>query len=1600
MEKKVAKKILAILIIMMILSADFLVLGSNLVTYALTLDNTTNHKNIEFSAYFKNGKGEKTDTLQTSIKQPDLKLYADITVKNDGYLNGALELQNSNFKIKNNILSDNISSINGNKVELKQINAGTTVTVELEIEPIITETMTADMLLKASDLKLTGKYMETSYKGLSIEAVKPVTLDLQADESAEAELETDIITNKIFNIDGTNKRVVQVLVKSRLTENQYPIKQTILKVNAPVLSEKQPEEVSVLSLGTMATNGKTTLLPGDWKNENGVVQITLKNEDSEIKWNKNVYDELIVTFIYPEDVDADRVEVVTDSEITVHNSGTTYTAKHTKWIENKEPNGIITTQAQIEQTEIYKGSIYEGIETKYNTITNLVITNADIAEKIIVKEGPDVFTTETEEMAANTKYISTEINKSKMLEILGEDGVVEIKSGDTVNKIDGNTEPDENGNIILNYSNPVNELEITTSKPVKPGMLEFRHTKAIVEGTYTREQLQTVKTIKTLNTVTGIKNVEDKETAIVENSSEANLELKETITKAELTVNKESFSTMTTNQGVIIGVKLITDGMKYDLYKNPRIRIQLPSAVENIQINSNKLYANDFTMTTNYDSANKVIEIDLNGEQTAYPETSATQAYLQLDLDITLSKFAPNAMDKIVMTYTNENGIQYDGGTTDRGVIEKAVEISSPSGLITIHNSETYNITGIYGTSEDKQVVQVLNEDAGKDVDFEIALVNNTDTNLKNVRILGTLPTSENTVIDGETNTLITTLKEVTATGGTVYYTENVNATPDYENVDNGWGTTFNANSKKFLIVLDALNTETAYMAGYKIQLPNPMIKDAFGYAQYKVIYDTDTETNLETQSVIIGFQTPTEIKLETNVTAQVGNDNINSGDTIKAGEVIKYTTTVKNNGIQKVDNIQFKSNIPEGTVVVIPQNPTSHTGTVYYIEHPETTEMVTTIPTLASGETYTVTYEVRVKSDLTEEKQISCKATAVCGEEAVESAEFTNKIVPSKLRITTKKILQEDVPVVAGGTMEYLVFVENLSAEEITNLEVEVITSNFSVGNITDGQGLFITGNDALKSLKINSIPANGIVSFKIVGEISENVDDVTAYAILKDSQGNTYRSNKIVNTLDKYSAKISLTSPQDKASLRYGEKIEYNITVENTGNLNSVIEIADKIPENLIVESIAVNGEIILQSTHLAQEDTYLKNISNDVTHRIQLEPGASATMTIMTRVGGIGDVDTKTITNKAEVRIMDVVVDVSEEVTHILKSSTGNIKNIVSGKAWLDSDRDGERDSEEQLLSGIIVRLYDIDTKDYAKDNNGNIIETTTNDKGEYTFTKIKNGKYIVLFEYDINEYEPTTYLKEGVDDSKNSKVVEKKITINGEEKTFAVTDTIILEDNVSDINIGLREKLIFDLKLDKYISRIAIQNSKRTKTYDYENSNFEKVSLDKKEINGTVVVLEYTIRVTNNGEITGYANNIVDYLSSGLTFNSELNPDWYLAGEDLYTKKLASEAINPGESKDIKLILTKTMTNDNLGVVNNRAEICDAYNEYGNSDINSTPNNNLPGENDMGTADVIIEVNTGGTIIGYIILVIVNTILIGIAIRLMIKNGIIKIKKERR
>lgn len=195
--------------------------------------------------------------------------------------------------------------------------------------------------------------------------------------------------------------------------------------------------------------------------------------------------------------------------------------------------------------------------------------------------------------------------------------------------------------------------------------------------------------------------------------------------------------------------------------------------------------------------------------------------------------------------------------------------------------------------------------------------------------------------------------------------------------------------------------------------------------------------------------------------------------------------------------------------------------------------------------------------------------------------------------------------------------------------------------------------------------------------------------------------------------------------------------------------------------------------------------------------------------------------------------------------------------------------------------------------------------------------------------------------------------------------------------------------FDLSLKQYLNKVIVTNSQGTTTYDYTNTDFAKVEIHAKQMNGSKVTLEYKIIVKNEGTIPGYARKIVNYISKDLTFNSDLNKEWFVGNDgNLYSIALIDRLLNPGETAELTIVLEKQMTNENIGTITNIVEIYEATADDNAEDINSIPGDKLEGQNDMSTVQVMIVVKTG-TIILYITLAITVIAILGV--------GFYKVKK---
>lgn len=188
-------------------------------------------------------------------------------------------------------------------------------------------------------------------------------------------------------------------------------------------------------------------------------------------------------------------------------------------------------------------------------------------------------------------------------------------------------------------------------------------------------------------------------------------------------------------------------------------------------------------------------------------------------------------------------------------------------------------------------------------------------------------------------------------------------------------------------------------------------------------------------------------------------------------------------------------------------------------------------------------------------------------------------------------------------------------------------------------------------------------------------------------------------------------------------------------------------------------------------------------------------------------------------------------------------------------------------------------------------------------------------------------------------------------------------------------GDEEKEYFDLSLNQYLNKVTVVNTQGTTTYDYTDTNFAKVEIHAKHMNGSKITLEYKMVIKNEGAIPGYARKIVNYIPEGLTFNPDINKDWFLGDDgNAYSVKFIDRLLNPGETVELSIVLEKQMTNENTGAVINLAEIYEASNDEKLEDINSIPGDKLEGQNDMSKVEVIVAVRTG-TVIIYITLAIV-------------------------
>lgn len=1564
----------------------------------------TNSKNVKFDVYLdeadRNVK-EKTADMNSG----DIKLFVSASVQGGGYLNNAqVELVNTNFKLKNNP--------EVTKFKLDSIQSEKGVAAGLPIVAKKDESYDLSLLDMQSQIKLTGEYIDDKGNVTDINTTKAVKISWTLDELTDEDIELNeqVITNKIYSIDGVNKRVVQVLVSSKVKENKAPVKSSVIEIANPEIGVN-PEEVKVAGYTTKATNGKASLDFADEKNssweykpEDGKTYINVLNnevEENVVAWTKSAEDKFVVTYIYDEA--AVVAPFISNVKNTVDVYGRTKEAvkkeSELKLEELADVGDIVKLESNV-TNNIYKGKMYIGENTNFETRVGVYVPYSKLANTITVEDlGDKVLAGEEVEEGIDTYYKTTKINKAEALKILGTDGTIKVYNADDktapIKEIVLSEETEEDY-YIISYEENVNKIAIEMSAAITEGTIGI-----VNEKTIKVSNKDVAKTLTELKTNTNLSIVDVNGTTIVSSSVERGSKLLEPSTAFNMSLDKKSLSALAEND-VRITAELKAKDEASKLYKNPIINIELPKEVKEASIvnitpvvGSDELTVKSHNVITN-EAGNKVIVVELQGEQTKY---SANAANIVIDVKMKTDAFMANKDVEIKSTCIN------DGETISKA---EAIKITSKAGLVT---KSTIKVG--------ENVVEKINENnmninakGNEEVEVTTSMINNYGDKLTQNIIIGNIP--EKAVL----KSAIT----ISIENAVVYYSEETNPSADSES----WKTEVTSldNIKSFKIVLpEELAQGASAVLEYKYAL-NAEIVDAqtstikvTGIVAGENVEDTLTYVanvpeTIKPQKAKLGSTTNAEkLSVQTIVTA--GGEEIADGAEINNGQVLRYKVKVTNTSSETLDNVKLTATIQNGVFYDLVEYGTYYDGESdkmvsghRYAEIKDINKKEFKIEKLDVGKTNEFEYQV-VAYIGNGENANQFKNDMLITADSVNDLSINDKrtIKQGSIALKLHYSSNEEPKLYSNGdTKTFEIELANLTGNDLQNIPIRINLPDELYCD-TEGQ-MYIDENETSISIaedelmmNVNTLGANETkkihIQLKTNAIPSDKLQTESTLVATTTYEGNTYLSNDYIKTV--YQSQTNLdtefTSDKEGQVLNLEDEITYTLTLINNGILDTdALYIFDRIPEGLTVKSIVSSINSGENVEYTVNED---KNIEIE---DLELKVGDKLTLTIVAKLDDMLD-NANEITNTIKIS-GSTINTIEKSLTNKIENSNSPVdpenptisdddNNSISGLAWIDENKDGIRDNNEKVLEAVEVVLLDKDGKEVAK--------TTTSLTGTYKFDKVAEGEYTVVFAYDASKYAVTKYQVSGATESTNSDAISKQIEINEETKTVGATDTIKIDGKTinKDIDIGLIENAKFDLSLNKYITKVVLTNSSGTTTYEYEDTNFAKVEISARKIAGTTMVVEYELQITNEGDVDSYVGDVTDYLPDGLVFTSETNKDWYMDGNGvLHNKTIAEQAIKPGETKSVTLVLTKALKSDSTGTIENTGEIGASSNKVGLTEYDSTAGNKKAGEDDMSSASLIVSIATG-TPLMYIGIVIGTMVVLGLGIYIINK----KVLKER-
>lgn len=1580
------KFISALIVVMLVISSY----GSFILEAVATDINYVSDKNVIFDAYFKN-----EENLIYNIEEDtknENNLYFSLKLKEGIMKNAKIILNNPNFAINYAELKNNIAVKNINEQEnIIELN---TISEDIEIPVKISYKSNPKMnlldLQKDTKISFQGIYTDSQKADKKVSGNKNINVKWVS--KVEGNLQTEV-TNYI---EDSGKSVIITNTTGKMNNTVVPMEYLELSSNIPKLAGTLPEEISVIENGKKLLENEFTY---DKENEMLIIRKeNIANENNEIN-NLEGNVNYTIAYVYNKQFNLEKISFNAEQNLKLkpYNLPETNISFNNN-LEKQKTNQ--TTLLNINGTEnLSKGYMYHQTEEPiYHVDMNLqiqcVLQNKDI--EITEKENRLTGDNVNLNLENKTFYINTIIPKREILNILGEQGSLEIynkTNGELLSVVNKDSVEDESGNIVVKYDN-VSKIKILIKNPENVGNINICNNKKIIKNHGIDNN-----TLKKLN---NIKLVYENSNMIFNNLVEQDIKLYETVTKSTMQIDKTEFSTTDDKTKINMKINLNTQNVDYDLYKNPVLKIIFPSEFEIVNIEKvgisfeNGLHLDNVNMQNN-DDGTKTLTIYLTGEQLTYLNNDIT-ANTQIAVEGEVKVFSNLTSKDINITYlyTNEKAITYD----NNGVYNVPVKITAPYGFIM-----STEANGEKSKNKELNELELRANTVSQTIHIKETILNNFDSEISNLELVGMIPIKDkeyklgDTSINSDFNAKIEGNIYINKDGAKVYFSE--------DNVNWSEEKTENSNLFKINFTNSNLNKGEELVVEYNLKIPENITYNKNSYVTF-ITNGTQNENEVNNWS---GMKIKTEdmqltnkepeistvdkSELKTEIAVMKGNVSLKEGETVNNEQTLKYIINLKNETNKAINNIKI---LAKNTNAVFYEYTTVDLDTGLsnkgFYELPDKKQQEFTIDELKPGEERKLEYQVVVKKSGENSSTYASINLEAEGIQAKEVKSIENPIGKAKLKIQLNpattfgypdEITEETAPI-------FGINIKNLTNEEINNLTVSLYYTDYIrfeseyVETLPNNRAEFLENENNTVKVKINNIKPEEEVTVYLYGLtnlIEEGKDQISFYTfantIYNDKEYISGQLDfKINKTLTDF--KLVQTSNIEK-EVKQDDNLIYETEISNVGKKEALVSISDKVPENAVINKVYINQ---------GNEKIEIKNEGQTISHSLTLKAGEKVKLIIDTIINTYLNNNTE-ISNTVElVSRQTIETKKSNTITHKIVDELGenggdegeggdgedgeDETNSISGFVWNDTDKDGVKDSEEVNIPNVRVLLIT---------SAGDILqETLSSSNGYYEFLNLEDGEYRVIFEYDTQKYYLSPYKVNGINENSNSDVLETEIEEDKSKKKVAATESLNIKDkNLTNIDAGLIEYSSRKLNITKTITNVKVKTNKREKEYKFNRKQIAKVEIKSKEMANAQIEVEYAIDIQNVGETEEIIQEIIDTPSSDLKLKD--SKTWYKKGESIATNELENTTILPGETKTIKLVMETKVNNKGEGKnVVNKANIGSLKIQEQNLNIDINSKNN--------TAQLIIAISTGAIYIT-ILLTVTLAILVIVAIILIKKGG---------